>query len=49
MICKQLHPGHLRVRVGDGSRCSEEILKNLELCLGMRLVLLLLKEVNVNV
>ena len=33
---------HLSVRVGDSSGYSEEIVKNLELCLGMRLLLLFL-------
>ena len=42
MICTWLRRGHLSVRVGDGSRRSKEIVKNLELCLGMRLLLLLL-------
>ena len=27
MICTQLCPGHLSVRVGDGGQCSEEIVK----------------------
>ena len=30
MMCTRLRPGHLSVRVGDGSRRSEEIVKNLE-------------------
>ena len=42
MICTWLRPGHLSVRVGDGSRRSEELVKNLELRLWMRLLLLLL-------
>ena len=44
-VARGLHtmrPGHLSVRVGDGSRCSEEIVKNLKLRLWMRLLLLLL-------
>ena len=27
VICTQMHPGHLSVRVGDSSRRSEEIVK----------------------
>ena len=27
MICTRLRPGHLSIRVGDGSRCNEEIVK----------------------
>ena len=42
VICTQLCLGHSSAHVGDGSRRSEEIVKNLELCLGMWLVLLLL-------
>ena len=38
-------PGHLILCVGDSSRCCE-IVKNLELCLSMRLLLLLLKSRN---
>ena len=37
VICTRLRPGHLSVCVGDGSRRSEEIVKNLELRLSMRL------------
>ena len=38
--CTRLYPGHLSVRVGDGSRPSEETLpKNLKLRLSMRLSL----------
>ena len=37
-----LRPGHLRVRVGDSPRLSEEILKKIiELRVSMRLLLLL--------
>ena len=39
VICTRLRPGHLSVRVGDGSRRSEEIIKNLVLRLGIRLLL----------
>ena len=42
VICTQLRLGHLKVRVGDSLRRSEEIVKNLELCLSMQLLLLLL-------
>ena len=42
VVCTQFHMGHLSVRVGDSSRRSEEIVKNLELCLWKRLLLLLL-------
>ena len=38
VICSRLRPGHLSVRVGDGSRRSEEIVKHLELGLWMRLL-----------
>ena len=31
MICTRLHPGHLSVRVGDGSRRSEEIVKKYQI------------------
>ena len=40
-VARDLHtvaPGHLSVRVGDSSRRSEEIVKNLELRLSMRLL-----------
>ena len=30
MCCTRLHPGHLSVRVGESSRCCEEIVKNRE-------------------
>ena len=30
VICTQLRLGHLSIRVGDSSRRSEEIVKNLE-------------------
>ena len=39
VICTRLRLGHLSVRVGDSSRCSEEIVKNLESRLWMRLLL----------
>ena len=39
MICTQFPSGHLSVRVGDTSRRSE-IVKKLELCLSMRLLVL---------
>ena len=42
VICTRLHPGHLSVCVGDSSRGREEIVKNLEQRLSMRLLLLLL-------
>ena len=42
VMCTWLLPGQLNVCVGDSSRCSEEIVKNLELRLWMRLLLLLL-------
>ena len=45
VICTRLRPGHLSVCVGDGSRCSEEIVKNLEPHLWMRLLLLFLLTV----
>ena len=41
VICTRLHPGHLSIPVGDGSRCSEEIVKNLKLRLSMQFLLLL--------
>ena len=41
MICTQLHPGQVTVRIGDSSRHSEAIVKNLELCFSVRLLLLL--------
>ena len=41
VICTRLCPGHLSVRVGDGSRRSEEIVQNLELRLWIRLYLLI--------
>ena len=44
-VARDLHtiaPGHLSVRVGDSSRRCEEIVKNLEQRLWMRLLLLLL-------
>ena len=40
-VCTRLHLGHMRVRVGDGLWCSEEIVKNVELHFSMRLLLLL--------
>ena len=40
VICTQLRPGHLSVRVVDNSRRSEEIVKNLELHLSLRLFFL---------
>ena len=42
VICTRLRLGLLSVHVGDGSRRSEEIVKNLELRLSMRLSSLLL-------
>ena len=42
MICKRSRPGHLSVRVGDSSRRSEEIAKNLDLRLSVILLSLLL-------
>ena len=44
MICTGLRPGQLSVRVGDVLRRSEEIVKNLELCHSMRLLLLSLYQ-----
>ena len=44
LICTRLHLGHLYV--GDGSRRSEEIVRNLELHLWIRLLLLLLLLLN---
>ena len=41
VICTRVRSGHLGVHVGDGSRRSEEIVKNLALRLWMRLLLLL--------
>ena len=38
MTCTRLRPGHLSERVGDSSRRSEEIVKNLELHLSIRLL-----------
>ena len=32
MIARDLHTGHLSVRVGDGSRRSEEIVKKISNC-----------------
>ena len=32
VICTRLRTDHLNVRVGDGSRRSEEIVKNLSIC-----------------
>ena len=32
MICTRLRPGHLSIRVGDGSRRSEEIVKKISNC-----------------
>ena len=37
-----MRPGHLSIHVGDGLRCSEEIVKNLDLRPSMRLLLLLI-------
>ena len=42
VICTRLHLAHLSVGVGDSLPCSEEIIKNLELCFSMWLLLLLL-------
>ena len=43
MISTRLRPGHLSIRVWDGSRRNEEIVKNLELRLWIQLLLSLLK------
>ena len=40
VVYTRLHHGHLSVCVGDCSRHSEQIIKNLKLCLSMRLLLL---------
>ena len=40
VLCTRLRPGHLSVHVGDSLRRSEEIVKNLELCLSVQLLLL---------
>ena len=42
VTCILLRPGHLSVRVGNGLRRSEKIVKNLNLRLWMQLLLLLL-------
>ena len=39
VICTGLRPGLLSVHVGDSLRRSEEIVKDLELCLSMQLLL----------
>ena len=44
VVCTQLHPGRLSVRVGDYSRLNEKIVTNLELRHSMRLLLLLLSS-----
>ena len=44
VICTRLRLDHLSVRVGDGSWRCEEIVKNLEQRLGMRILLLLLSK-----
>ena len=41
VVCAQLHPGHLSVRIRDSSRCSMEIVKNHYLQVSVRLLLLL--------
>ena len=46
MICTWLCPCHFRVRVGDSLWWSKEIVKNLKLCLWMRLLLLHLHVIN---
>ena len=41
MICTQLCPVLLRVRIGDSWRCSEEIVNNLDLRLSMQSLLII--------
>ena len=42
VICTQLSPVHKSVCGGDSLRCSEEIVKNLELCLSVIMMIILL-------
>ena len=38
VVSKTLYPGHMSIRVGDSRQCSEEIGKNLDLRLSIRLL-----------
>ena len=42
MMCKRLHTGHLSVHVEDSLQHHEETVENLELCLSVRLLVVLL-------